>query len=830
MTFEYDGAGRLTAMRDLTGEERSFEYDENGNATRLRHRGPEGEGQRFDAVVRRSHDAMDRLESQQENDDAAERFHYDALGTVINYVGKSGIEIHHTLDSLGRPAGHAFTVADPADGTKGQQIVRRYQYDDNYRLSAYVDARGNRTIYRYDALGRQRSVVYPDGTVARVEHDAKGNVVSEVDPNGNEIINRYDAIDRLIECSSRAAGTDTITTERYEYDGAGRLLSAIASGGAVRHTYDSLSRLLADTQGDRALQYAHDAAGNLTSLVYPGGDEVHRSHDLRNRVTAVYDKAGKSLASFSYRANDQVTGMVLGDLEVAIAYSPQQRLASIEYRSTRDRALVEGFRYQYDATGQMTHEIQSVAGASYGERYYYDDARRAIRAQYGVQDVFDPNSAFEQETSYEHFAEGAWKRRVDVDGQRRIMAEQAGTLDPRNRYLHFGKLAFDYDANGNCVRRESSNPGFCLYSFDADNRLGKVECFDRHGHRRQTIEYVYDALGRQVRKVVTDKNGATTEYSYVWLGALLIEEYENRVLARTYVYGIGATPVQFSSHHGGRTNYIYVFNGKGLASGLVHTVDPNAFAEKYRYELTGASFMAEIGGVKVGIPSRTSTLSGVLNSILSGDYLKDWSNGSHSVVGGMHTTPEIDALLNSVNKGHGGVKGAFNRQMSGYLNVIGRGSSGKKPTVAGSQAGTPPGVQLGPRGPNWSLYGGKQEDEDEAKAAQQKRDNAAAKAEDDRRIARDKAFQKAVKELEAQEAKREKEQKEQADKDKAEKEKKEKEDDKKYVNPDSSGAIQLPSPQQLEAKFMQDKRPVNPNGGHGSSNIDASSTAPQTVS
>src|SRR6185369_11030970 len=214
VALEFDGAARLTALKDLTGEEFLFEYDENSNATLLRRRGPDVEGQRFEAVVRRSHDAMDRLELQQENDDAPERFRYTALGAVIKYLGASGIEIHHLLDSLGRRAGHAFTVVDPANETKSQQIARRYEYDDNYRLSAHVDAAGNRTIYGYDALDRQTAAVYPNGSVGRVEYDAKGNVVRVVDQNGNEITNRYDAADQLTERRSRASKTDTTTIKR----------------------------------------------------------------------------------------------------------------------------------------------------------------------------------------------------------------------------------------------------------------------------------------------------------------------------------------------------------------------------------------------------------------------------------------------------------------------------------------------------------------------------------------------------------------------------------------------------------------------------------------
>ena len=849
MAFEYDGAARLTAIADLTGEERSFEYDENGNTTLLRHRGPALGGQTSEAVLRRSYDAMDRLESQQENDDVPERRRYNALGAVIEYVGTSGIEIHHALDSLGRPAGHAFTIANPADGTKSQQIVRRYEYDDDYRVSAYVDATGRRTSYGYDALGRQNTVVYPDGGKARVEYDAKGNVVRAVDPNNSEILHRYDATDRLIERRSRAAKTDAATIERYEYDGAGRLLYALAPGGAVRHTYDSLSRLVAETQGDRSVRYLHDAAGNVTNVVYPGGEEVRRSYDVRNRVTAVHDKAGERIASFSYGGHDQVTAMVLGDvIDTALSYNAQQRLESIEYRRTNDHELVDGFRYQYDATGKTTHEIQSISGTSYGERYYYDDAGRAIRAQYGVQDVFDPNSTFEQETSYEHFPDGLWKRRVDVDVQRRITKEQVGTLDPGGRYEQFGKFSFDYDANGNCVRKESSNPGSCSYTYDRDNRLVKVECHDQHDQSGQTIDYFYDVLGRLVRKVVTDTSGVSTEFTYAYASSLLIEEYENGVLVRTYLYGMGATPVQLSSHQGRRTDYIYVFDGSGLASGLVQKVGPNAFAERYFRGLAGESRVIQINGVKVGLPLGPSIKSSVANSILSGTYdylhLRDPHSGLDAVIGGMQIDAEAGALVNSGQKGNGRVRGAMNKTTNGFLNMMGRCSHGKGPTAGGATVDDRPTMRdskasgstgggaavkdgkAGSAGLNrslweqkWSLYGG-----GAGNAKSGKVPISVNHPKDVAEVKRIEAFNKGVDELVAQEQAREKPAKEKPAKEKPKK--------KEFVDGDYGPVAPifqsllpslLPSPQQVEAQIMDNKRPLNPNQGSGPRNIDPSS-------
>ena len=52
----------------------------------------------------------------------------------------------------------------------------------------------------------------------------------------------------------------------------------------------------------------------------------------------------------------------------------------------------------------------------------------------------------------------------------------------------------------------------------------------------------------------------------------------------------------------------------------------------------------------VEIPSRGTAVSSLANSIVSGNYLKDWVNGSLSTIGGTHIIPEISAILNSFDK------------------------------------------------------------------------------------------------------------------------------------------------------------------------------------
>lgn len=692
-TVERDAVGRIVRLADLTGETWSTAWDANGNPTGLEYR------QTADTTapewsLRFGWDELDRLVRQQANDAAALRYRYNAIGLATGHATGAGLDIRHLHDGLGRRVGHNYSV--PAlGGGEAQTIARAFEFDDTFRLTASTDAVGNRTVYRHDPLDRQVGVVYADGTAALVDYDANGNVVRIVDQNGTETINRFDAANRLVERRHHVVGTSEPVVERFDYDPVGRLVAATGPGGTLARTYDSLSRPLSERQGKRTVRFETDAAGNLTTLHYPGGEVVRRTHDVRRRVTAVEAAGREVVGGVRYGPADAVAEMILGGvIRIACTYDARQKLASIEYRSTADATLIEGYRYAYDDAGRVAHEIQMSGGDSYGQRFVFDAANRPVLAQYGVRDVRDPASPFEIETRYEHFPEARWRRRADRDGTGRTLDDRTGTLDRRNRYRRFGDVSYTHDAAGNVIRRGTDNPGFCLYTYDADNRLVKTECFDKELRRTRLIEYFYDALGRLVRKVFTDRNGTVTETTYAWAGTVLLEEYENGVLVRTYVYGLATRPARLIvDKNGSRTDYLFVHDGRGQASGLVPVLDPNAFAERYGHEITGASFMKEIDGKAIEFPSRGAARSAFLNAILSDNALgglRDWETGTLAGFGGTHIPQDIAEVLNSLTtingKARKGLVGVLNDQMTGYLNWLGLGS-GRTPSMSGGPGG-----------------------------------------------------------------------------------------------------------------------------------------------
>src|SRR5262249_34591113 len=182
-------------------------YDENSNVQSFTQSAEGAAG----LVQRLTYDPMGRVDSRRWGDGPTERFVRNELGALVGYVAPSGLEIEHTLDSLGRHSGHAYDV-------DGQRIARSYEYDASYRLQQYVDAAGNRTAYEYDALGRQAAVAYPDGTTVRVERDARGNIVRSTDQAGGVTTGKYDQAGRLVAVGRGGSVADD------SYDGAGARL------------------------------------------------------------------------------------------------------------------------------------------------------------------------------------------------------------------------------------------------------------------------------------------------------------------------------------------------------------------------------------------------------------------------------------------------------------------------------------------------------------------------------------------------------------------------------------------------------------------------------
>lgn len=150
------------------------------------------------------------------------------------------------------------------------------------------------------------------------------------------------------------------------------------------------------------------------------------------------------------------------------------------------------------------------------------------------------------------------------DGQR--------LTNPMNRYMQAAGRTLSYDLKGNLT-----GDGVNTYTYDALNRQVAMS-----GAGGMSAEYVYDALGQRVAKIV---NGAATYYIYD-LDEQVIEERDaaGQLLAR-YTYGAMLDAV-LTMERGGN---VYIYHHDALGNVTEVTDDSGALVERYEYDVYGTA-------------------------------------------------------------------------------------------------------------------------------------------------------------------------------------------------------------------------------------------------
>ena len=436
-------------MNDETGESVSIEYDENSNPVRIERLGPtiKGDENRFRQIFNHEFDELDRLVTRSLNGGPPETVVYNSLGRIIEYKNEAEVSAKYLHDGFGRVSGRATTAIVPRsvnDRQSEQLLLQRAEWDDNNRLIAWVNAANHSTKYTYDALNRLSSIIYADGTTRHFERDSNGNIVRLTDPNRSIITNRFDAQNRLIERSIESGTAGSPQIEKFHYDGLNRLVAAITDSATTVRRYDSLSRLLEESQSGRAIKYEYDSAGNRVRLIYPSGQEVRKSYDSLRRVTEVRDGQSQFIASYSYGSGTQILEQQLGNvLKAAFTYEPDRDwLSSVIYRSIDTGEIIEGSKCRYDAVGNRIEEVQLRRGRDFGERYFYDSANRLVKVQYGVKRLSDSDSQFEKEVLYELSPTGIWQLKTTRDANGQTLEQDAGAANAAGGLSFSGQSPF----------------------------------------------------------------------------------------------------------------------------------------------------------------------------------------------------------------------------------------------------------------------------------------------------------------------------------------------------------------------------------------------------
>ena len=512
--YAYDAAGNPVAIRDARGGEKLLAYNAAGQIT-----------QYTDCSGKRS------------------AWVYDELGQLREYTDAAGNVTHY-----GYEAGHLARVTHP------DQTVEHFERDAEGRLLAHIDALGRRTQwtyngagllaqrrdaagrtvhYEWDKLGRLTALANENDRQARFVYDPAGRLLEErgfddlatryrYDPNSGTLLTAQDG-DRVIEFTFDALGRVTQRLAR-PYAPSAQAVGQTAAQASTRSAqvrveaqterfaYDGNGRLILAENTACRLQWFHDTAGNLIrehqhylALAQPVVAVWKHEYDELNQRIATRRPDGHRINVLTY-GSGHVHGLMFDDHELVSierddlhrettrvqgnglaqtqSWDAMGRLNAQSIARGAQRLIHRGYRY--DAAGQLEAIQDSRRGPL---AYRYDPVGRLLEATGSLGKetfAFDPANNLLDPASHP-----AQESSLGMAGPVYTYRQRSARLD--NLLREYAGTHYTYDARGNLVEKLHNGQRSRL-EWDLFNRL------TGYSNDRLHVSYQYDALGRRLLK------------------------------------------------------------------------------------------------------------------------------------------------------------------------------------------------------------------------------------------------------------------------------------------------------------------------------------------
>ena len=400
------------------------------------------------------------------------------------------------------------------------------------------------TEYVYDSLSLLIAIIDPLDNETSYVYDAAGRVLSVADAAATYEF-QYDSLGRVVEETQTLAGLTPVIVFSYQYSAVGLRTQTDATIGGV---------------ADAVTDYLHDPLGRVTRVEQygvQGGNAV-----AEKRIDLSYDAASQYAAIARY-ADLAGTDLVATG---TYTYDNASRLVGLDY-TQGVTSLVE-YSWAFDAASRMTWYDNSIDGEV---DYTHDDTNQLTDADYDYQS--DENYTY------------------DENGNRTNGGYVTGT---NNQLLEDGTYRYAYDAEGNRTLRyvdtdgsdtlTSGDTDITEYEWDNRNRLTEVEHFTTYanydaGTSDQIVDYKYDCFNRLIGRTL-DSDGTS--------GATDVEQ-------SIYVYENGQVVMQFDKTGSGDLavsdmTHRYLWNPQAvdqlLADEQIHFSTVNFYTDDLLWALT----------------------------------------------------------------------------------------------------------------------------------------------------------------------------------------------------------------------------------------------------
>ena len=569
--YSYDSMNRIIQMSDSTGLLKKYTYDALGNNTSV----TTSAGSVF-----QEHDAMGRTVKIADSMNLTQSFQYDKMGNLTAKTDSEGNIISYSYDALNR-----VTSVDVFPQVNGQASSTYYAYDKKNNIIQLTNANGNTTEYVYDSMGRLTKEIYPDTTERIMAYDNAGNRIYSKDLQGNVATFLYG--DRNNPVRVDYSDGNFIS---YLYSPNGQLVLAENNHSKIVYAYDSNNRIVSTTQRDilntysYTTTYTYDVFLNKRTITYPSGKIVEEILTKRNQLNKVKE-SGRTEITIDYDSADQLlTINYLNGTKTQFDYDSGGRTISFSH-STINGSILAGAEYTYDNAGNKLISKNLIPfdvskPFSYSEKYIYDDTYRLVESLSGELNNIDITNPIKHRL-WILDAVGNWEQ-ISVDG---VVYNNA--INNMNEYDQFGFPSNQnniYDNNGNLV-----DDGLRTFEYDNHNFLTSII---RKSDGKILARFKYDAMHRRIAKIDDSRT-----VIYVYDGLRVIEEYEDGIFARSFIYGNGYDEVLTMEDRAGNKFYYHL---NDLGSVVAITDKDGMVIERYTYDVYGYPTISDNSGAIIG--------------------------------------------------------------------------------------------------------------------------------------------------------------------------------------------------------------------------------------
>ncbi|WP_068713411.1 RHS repeat-associated core domain-containing protein [Vibrio tritonius] len=503
--YDYDDFGRLVRLRPEMGEAVSFAYDTLG---RLESRTIANQTRRW-----RYEDAQ-RMPSQVWYEDGTHAsFKYDIEGNLIKVT-----------DALGNASTFTYGAFDKLlSATDPMGSVTQYHYNPMAEFAGVTNSQGRQWRYEFDACGRIHTERHYDGRQERYQYDLAGRLVQHTKPDQHALTYLYNQDGQLTENHTFDPQGERTSRTWYEYDDAGRLISAENGDIDVVMQYSLGGQLLQESLGGVPLTHHYDKAGYREQLI---GTHTPRQYQWQQGQLAGLQVGNHQALLFNYTPMGLEQQRLNGQgFHLHHDWDEKGRLQAQRLGTQTITGMPQALReYHYDNLDRLVGIDDSHWGS---ERFELNRngqiTQRTFTPHKGSQRQFVTLFGYDSELNLNETASATQYADNVVPISQAILTKEARHYDNAGRVVQVGRFTYHYDECGRAIqkveRKEGFRPQATRFTWDEHDRLTRIEL--PNGERWR---YRYDAFGRRVAKECEQGAQASHQVHYLYDGAQVIQQ------------------------------------------------------------------------------------------------------------------------------------------------------------------------------------------------------------------------------------------------------------------------------------------------------------------